>query len=182
MFMPIYDQNDFGRYMLTYEEYIPVPLYDSALSLFVKTGAIDNNKVDDFFYFYLGSRDGLRGYSYYSLGGRKIAMARLTYRFPIIRNINKQLLFTYLGSLYGGVFFEAGSAWKTKGVDLDDYKRDVGFELRFKGFNFYSYPLAASFEAAYGLDDVIYVDPFTRLDTNYEGKQWKLYGTLSYDF
>lgn len=182
MFMPIYDNNEFGRYVLTYEEYLPFPLFDSSLSLFVKAGAIDNNKVDDFFHLYLGSRDGLRGYSYYSVGGRKVAMARVTYRFPILRNINKQLLWAYFASVYGGVFFEAGNAWSGEGIDLEDYKRDLGFELRFKGFNFYGYPMAASFEAAYGLDDVIYIDPFTQIDTNYEGKKWKLYGIVSYGF
>lgn len=182
MFMPIYNINDFGRYMMIYEEFIPVPLFDSSLSLYIRGGALDNNEVDDFFNFYLGSRDGLRGYSYYSIGGRKIAMGRATFRFPLFNNINKKFLFTYLASVYGGIFFEAGNAWNEDDIVLNGYKSDAGFELRLKGFNFSSYPMAASIEAAYGFDDVIYIDPFTEEDTFYEGKSWKFYGTLIYNF
>jgi len=182
MFMPIYNRNNFGRYMLTYEEFIPVPLFDSSLSIYLKGGALDNNEVDDFFDFYLGSRDGLRGYSYYSIGGRKMAMGRITYRFPLFKNINKSFLFTYLASVYGGIFYEAGNAWNEDDFVTNGYKKDAGFELRLKGFNFSSYPMSASFEAAYGFDDVVYVDPFTEEDTFYEGKSWKFYGTLFYNF
>ncbi|MDZ7859822.1 MAG: hypothetical protein U5O15_04000 [Candidatus Krumholzibacteriota bacterium] len=181
MFMPDYADNNFGRYILTYEEFLPVPLFESAISFYAKTGAVDNN-VDDFFDLYLGSRDGLRGYSYYSIGGKKMAMGRITYRFPLIRNINRQFFFTYLGSIYGGVFAEAGKAWNDDKVNLDDYKTDAGVELRVKGFNFYNYPLAASFEAAYGFDDIKYQDPFTETVTFYEGNSWKFYGSISYGF
>ncbi|MCD6378961.1 PD40 domain-containing protein [bacterium] len=181
MFMPDYADNNFGRYLVTYEEFIPLPFFENAISIYTRAGVVDN-AVDDFLGLYLGSRDGLRGYSYYSLGGKKIAMGRVTYRFPLMKNINKQFLFTYLGSLYGGLFAEAGNAWNEDKIDFDNYKTDVGFELRGKGFNFYNYPLAVSFEAAYGLDDVKYKDPFTETITFYEGKSWKYYGSVSYGF
>jgi len=181
-FMPVYDRNEFGRYMLTFEEHLPLPFWRHALTLFVKGGAIDNSKVDDFFNLYLGGRDGLKGYSYYSMGGRKLAMGRVLYRFPIWKDINRQLLHLYFGSLYGGVFAEAGKAWNEDELDLNGNKKDYGFELRLKGFSFYNMPLAATFEAAYGLDDVVYTDPFNQEITFYEGKNWKYYGTVLFGF
>ncbi len=181
-FKPVFDQNEFGRYMLTYEEYVPLPLWRHALTIFVKGGVIDNRSVDDFFNLYLGGRDGLKGYSYYSMGGKKLAMGRVLYRFPIWRNIDQQLLHLYFGSLYGGLFAEAGKAWDEDEFDLNGNKKDYGFELRLKGFSFYNMPLAASFEAAYGLDDVEYTDPFNQEITFYEGKNWKYYGSVLFGF
>ena len=181
-FSPVFDQNEFGRYMLTYEEYLPLPFWDHALTLFVKGGALDNSEVDDFFNLYLGGRDGMKGYSYYSMGGRKLAMGRVLYRFPIWKNINQQLVHLYFGSLYGAVFMEAGKAWNEDELDLNGNKKDYGFELRLKGFSFYNMPLAASFEAAYGLDDVEYTDPFNQEITFYEGNNWKYYGTVLFGF
>jgi outer membrane protein assembly factor BamA len=181
-FKPLYDHNDFGRYYLHYEEYMPLPLWSHSLSLFVKGGMIDKKEVDDFFNLFLGSRDGMRGYSYYSMGGKKNAMARLTYRFPIWRNINTQLISTYFGSLYGAVFAEAGKAWDEDEFDLDHNMKDAGFEIRMKGFSFYHYPLAISFEGAYGFNEIKYVDPFIEGRTTYEGKEWKYYGTVFFEF
>jgi hypothetical protein len=181
-FKPIYDRNDSGRYILSYEEHIPLPLWSHALSLFVKGGALDSNEIDDFFHLYIGGRDGLKGYSYYSMGGRRIAMGRVLYRFPIVGGINRQFMHLYFGSLYAGIFAEAGKAWNSDELDLGGSKRDYGFELRLKGFSFYNMPLAASFEAAYGLDDVSYTDPFNQEIAFYEGKNWKYYGTVLFGF
>ncbi len=180
-FMPVYGKNYYGRYLLQYEEFIPLPFWRHALSLYAKGGALDDTNVDDFFHLFLGSRDGLRGYSYYSMGGSKMAMARLTYRFPLIGGINRQIFHVYLQALYLGLFAEAGKAWNEEELDLRGNKKDVGFEVRMKGFSFYSYPLAVSFEAAYGLNDVQYTDPFGEM-IFYEGKDWKFYGSVLFSF
>ena len=181
-FKPIYDRNEFGRYRLMYEEYIPLPLWTHTLTLFARGGALDESKVDDFFDLFIGSRDGMRGYSYYSMGGRKNAMLRVTYRFPVWTNIDRQVMGTYFSSIFAGIFAEAGQAWDEDKFMLDGYKRDAGFELRLKGFSFYNYPLAASFEAAYGLDEIEYSDPFRQKWTLTEGKEWKFYGSVFFDF
>lgn len=182
VFQPIYNVNDFNRFTLSWEEYVPMPFRHHALSVFVRGGYIDNNEIDDFFDLYLGSRDGLRGYTYYSLGGKKLAMGRIAYRFPILRGIDRRLSVLHLSSLYGGLFAETGQAWDTGDPSWEEAKSDVGFELRLKGFSFYSYPLAASFEAAYGLDDVTYTDPFNEELVFYEGKKWKFYGSVLFGF
>ncbi len=182
LFRPIYDKDYFGRYTFLYEEFVPLPLGRHALSLQVRGGAIDKSTINDFFYLYLGGRDGLRGYSYYSLGGTRMALGRLTYRFPVWRGINKQVSVLYLGSLYAGIFAEAGKAWTTDELDLNGNQKDVGFDLRLKGFTFYSYPVAASFEAAYSLNDVAYIAPFTAETTVYEKNDWKFYGSVLFSF
>ncbi len=181
-FRPIYNEDYFGRYTLAYEEFIPLPFGRHALSVHVQGGAIDRSNIDNFFYLYLGSRDGLRGYSYFSMGGTRIAMGRVTYRFPLLRNVNRQVFHLYFGSLYGGVFAEAGKAWNEDTFDLNGNKKDIGFDLRLKGFTFYSYPIAASIEGAYGLNDVVYSDPFNMAVTFYEGRNWKFYGSILFGF
>ena len=181
-FSPKYSRDDFGRYQIDYEEYVPLPLWRHALALEVKGGAIDRSTINDFFYLYLGGRDGLRGYSYYSMGGTRMALGRLTYRFPIVRNVDRRLLGLYVGSIYAAAFAEAGKAWTTDELDLNGNKKDVGFDVRLKGFTFYSYPIAASFEAAYGLNDVVYRDPFKTFVTFYEGKNWNYYGSVLFSF
>ena len=181
-FKPIFNTNDFGRYLLAYEEFIPLPFWRHALSFRAQGGALDRSDIDDFFFLYIGSRDGLRGYSYFSMGGTKTAMARLTYRFPIFRNLNRQSYALYLGSMYAGLFAEAGKAWTEDTFDLDGNKKDVGFDLRLKGFTFYSYPIAASLEAAYGLDNVVFHDPFNTFTTFYDGKRWNFYGSILFGF
>lgn len=180
-FIPVYDENYFGRYRLKYEEYIPLPFWRHSLMLRMIGGILDN-VVDDFFYLYLGSRDGLRGYTYYSLGGRKNFLLSATYRFPFMRNINWQLWTLYIQSIYLGLFAEIGNAWDEDKFVTEDYKRDIGYEVRLKGFSFYSYPIAMTFEAAYGLDDVIYTDPFDLDITLYEGNHWRYYASILFTF
>jgi hypothetical protein len=182
LFRPIYDKDYFGRYTFHYQEFVPLPFWRHALSLEARGGAIDRTAINDFFYLYLGGRDGLRGYTYYSLGGTKMALGRLTYRFPVWRGINRQAAVLYLGSLYAGIFAEAGKAWTANDIDLNGNQKDVGFDMRFKGFTFYSYPVAASFEAAYSLNDVTYTAPFTGEVTVYEKNDWKLYGSVLFSF
>ena len=110
-----------------------------------------------------------------------MALGRLTYRFPIWRKINRRASVLYIGSLYAGLFAEAGKAWTTDELDLNGNQKDVGFDLRLKGFTFYSYPVAASFEAAYSLNKVTYAVPFTTEEITYE-KDWKFYGSVLFSF
>ena len=102
----------------------------------------------------MGGRDGIRGYTYYSLGGRKTALASLTYRFPIWRNIDEQFLNLYFRDLYGSVFVEAANAWSTEGFATEGYKNSAGLELRLRLGSFYLYPAALSWISAYSIDPV----------------------------
>lgn len=181
-FQPLYNDNNFMKYMVMYEEYLPLPFWAHALTVYVRGGWIDREDIDDFFYLYLGSRDGLRGYSYYSIGGTKNAMARLTYRFPIWRKIDYQLPGLYFQSIYAAVFAEAGKAWNENTFDIEDPQIGAGYELRVNGFTFFSYPLAVSFMGAYGFDMVEYGDPFITELSFTEGQAWRYYGSVLFSF
>ena len=127
-------------------------------------------------------RDGMRGYSYYSIGGTKNVMGRLTYRFPIWRNIDYQIPGIYFQSIYAAVFAEAGKAWNKNTFDIEEPQTGVGYELRLSGFTFFSYPLAATFMGAYGLDTIEYNDPFATELSYTEGEEWRYYGSVLFSF
>jgi Tol biopolymer transport system component len=117
------------------------------------SSVIDRN-VDDFFWTYVGGRDYNRGYSFYSIGGRKAALASLTYRFPVFRNINKQLLNLYFRDFYVGMFCETANAWTERGIATSGWKNSVGIDLRLSLGSYYLFPTAISFVSAYALDPV----------------------------
>ena len=179
---PLYIDNNFMRYVVSYEEYLPLPFWAHSLTVFFKGGWIDRENIDDFFYLYLGSRDGLRGYSYYSIGGTKNAMGRLTYRFPIWRDIDYQIPGIFFRSIYGAVFAETGKAWNENSFDIEDPLAGAGYELRLSGFTFFSYPLAVTFMGAYGLNAIEYNDPFIPEFSYTEGKAWRYYGSVLFSF
>jgi outer membrane protein assembly factor BamA len=183
-FKPLYNDNNFMRYIANYEEYIGLPFWAHSLTVFLRAGWIDREEIDDFFYLYMGGRDGLRGYSYYSIGGTKNAMGRLTYRFPIWRNIDQQIPGLFFRSLYGAVFAEAGKAWNenTFDVAINDPRSGAGYELRLSGFTFFSYPLAVTFMGAYGFDEIKFTDPFNTGLTYTEGRAWRYYGSVLFAF
>jgi hypothetical protein len=181
-FQPLYNDNNFTRFVLLYEEYLPMPFWAHSLTVFVRGGWIDREEIDDFFYLYLGGRDGLMGYSYYSIGGTKNAMGRLTYRFPIWRNIDYQIPGIYFQSIYASVFAEAGKAWNENTFNIDKPQSGAGYELRMSGFTFFSYPLAVTFSGAYGFDTIEYNDPFVPELSYTEGREWRYYGSVLFSF
>jgi hypothetical protein len=181
-FKPLYNDNNFTKFLVMYEEYLPLPFWAHSLTVFVRGGWIDREEIDDFFYLYLGGRDGLMGYSFYSIGGTKNAMGRLTYRFPIWRNIDYQIPGIYFRSIYASVFAEAGKAWNKNTFDIDHFQSGSGYELRMSGFTFFSYPLAVTFAGAYGFDEIEYNDPFVPELSYTEGREWRYYGSVLFSF
>jgi outer membrane protein assembly factor BamA len=170
------------RYVAIYEEYLGLPFWAHSLTFFLRTGWIDREEIDDFFYLYMGGRDGMRGYSYYSIGGTKNAMGRVTYRFPIWRNIDYQAPGLYFQSIYAAVFAEAGKAWNENKFDIEDPQSGAGYELRLSGFTFFSYPLAVTFMGAYGFNTIEYNDPFVPELSYTEGESWRYYGSVLFSF
>ena len=116
-------------------------------------GVLDE-AVDDFFWVYMGGRDYIRGYTFYSIGGRKGALASLTYRFPILRNIDRQFLQLTFRHIYGSVFFDYGNAWPTSGFQLSNWKESAGYELRFALGSYYVFPTSISIVGAYAFDPI----------------------------
>lgn len=179
MIQEVFTPYNYNRLRLQGEKYWRSPLADRhAVSLRVNGEMIDLNDVDDFFYLYAGGMPGMKGYSFYSLGGTRKFIGTLTYRFPIFSQINRRFLQAYFHSLYMGVFFDYGNAW-VGSPDMSDWKRDVGISLRTKLTSFFAYPTAVSIEAAYGLDE------FEVQQGDFQGvygKEWRYYLTILFSF
>ncbi|GAB4374180.1 MAG: hypothetical protein Kow0042_18570 [Calditrichia bacterium] len=157
------------------EKYLPIPATrHHALSARLQGGYIDR-PVDDFFNFFAGSLIGLKGYPYYSIEGRKMAIGTLTYRFPLVRHLNLQVLNWYLDKIYLGAFYQYGNAWNKGTPDFDDFKADVGVQLRLETFSWYMFPTRIFLEAAYPLKE------HENRDIQYK-QEWKFYLGILFDF
>jgi hypothetical protein len=180
-FKPVYQEYPFNRFTLDWREYLALPYgrHSVALRLY---GSVIDRTVDDFFWVYAGGRDGIRGYTYYSLGGKKAAIGSLTYRFPIWRNINEQFLNLYFRDLYGGAFVETANAWSTSGFETEGYKNSAGFEVRLSLGSYHIYPTAVSWVSAYALDPVENVLPGPFPVVIRQDKGWSHYFSLGFMF
>jgi outer membrane protein assembly factor BamA len=167
----VYKPYYYHQVALDWKERIALPWYRNTLELRIKLGCIDR-PVDPFFKLHLGGPTMMRGYTYYSLEGRKTVLGSVTYRTPIFRNIRWKLGPLYFDKLYGAVLGDIGRAWD---ADADNwkakgFKRDVGAQLRLDLISYYSFPLGVSLEAAHGLDEA-------------EGRNpWKWYFSLLFGY
>jgi outer membrane protein assembly factor BamA len=134
--------------------------------------------VDPFFNLYAGGLPGLRGYSFYSLGGTRKAVGRLSLRFPLAGEISQSWGPFQLSRLHGALFAEAGDAWTTD-LSVEDIKRDFGAELRLKLFSWYAFPTDIQFTGAYGMDDFTAAE--NGIVTHYT-RGWRWYFTVLFDF
>ena len=141
-------------------------------------GFLSDDAVDPFFHLYAGGLPGLRGYSYFSLGGTRKAVGRLSLRFPILEDIDRAWGPFYLDRIHGALFGEAGDAWSGE-FDATTVKKDAGFELRARLFSWYGFPTDVQFAGAYGFDRFSAQD--TTVETLYN-RGWRWYFTLLFDF
>lgn len=171
----IYEKYYFNRYEFDLEKYFPVPFtkYHSFTAR-LQGGYIDQ-EVDDYFHFFAGGYVGLKGFSFYSIDGRKMGIGSLTYRMPLARNLNIQILSWYLDKIYLGAFYQFGDAWDDGGIPLNNLNSNIGLQLRFETFSWYMFPTRIFFEAAYPLNSAIYQD------ITYE-RDWKFYFGILFDF
>ncbi len=182
-FKPVYTDNNFNRYTLDWREYIGLPYLRNSLRVRLYMSIIDRT-VDDFFWTYAGGRDGIRGYTYYSIGGKKAVIGSLSYRFPIWRNMDKQFFNFYFRDLYGNVFFETGNAWSDAGFATEGYKNSVGGEFRLSLGSFYMFPTAVTWTSAYALDPVeIVLTGFGTIPVVIKQERgWSHYFTMAFAF
>jgi Tol biopolymer transport system component len=154
-FDPIYAENNFTEIEGDWREHCALPWGRHTLELRARGGLIDQVEVDDFFHFAVGSKPGLRGYSYFSEQGRKLGIGSVTYRFPIFGRVNQQFLQFLVHRLYGAVFYEAGNVWNDEGLEglsADRLLKDTGFELRLDTTSFSVFPASFYLEGAYAID------------------------------
>ena len=170
----------YGQLSMDWREHVALP-GASALSLRAWGGWIDSDRVDaeevgDFFDFHVGGIQFLRGYTYYSLEGRKAAMGSATLRVPLVTDWGARLMQLYLDRAYGAVYAEAGKAWDRRWDDPDPrYRRrgpvrDVGGQVRLDMISYYSVPTRVEADLAYGVDELPDRSP------------WKFYLTVLFGY
>ncbi len=142
-------------------------------------GGYLDHEVDPFMYLYAGGLHGMKGYSYYSLGGNRKIIGSLALRHPLITAPRPRLGWFHFDGLYGGVFYEAGDAWVNRDFSFDRLARTVGMELRTKLYSWYGYPTAVTFSAARGLDHITHTENNT---TTFYDPGWRYYLTVLFEF
>jgi hypothetical protein len=152
-----------------------------AMTLTADLGLIDR-PVDGFFHLYAGGLDGMKGYSFYSLGGTRKAIGRFSYNLPLWVDAAKTLGFVSLDKIYLQAFGDVGNAWiGDPGFSdwADDLKKDAGAGLKVQFYSFTTFPSALSLDAAYGFDDFQVAD---ENGIHEYGQEWRFYFTLLFNF
>lgn len=113
--------------------------------------------------YYIGGRNFLSGYPYFTDSGSKLLYARIGYGFPLLRRISTRFINFSFSKLYAELFAEAGAVgnfsrfedidfWKGKRwrswPNTDKFLTNVGGELRLQLFTFYRIPMFAYFQVA----------------------------------
>ena len=179
--VPVYEQVNFTRVDLTWQEHIPFFFRDHALGVSFHGGAILGPPVDEFFDSYAGGIIGMKGYPFYSLGGNDLAVAGVSYRFPISNKLDFRLLQIYFDKLYMSFYGDIGNAWGENHAVPGGWKGDAGAELRLESYSFYSYPTRFFFDAAYGFNAFQRFVPSNNETVTY-GKQWLFYFGVLFGF
>lgn len=173
--LEVYENYTFNKFELDWEEYFSNPIFKThAFSFRLRAGYIDQ-PVDDFFYLWGGGLVGMKGYSYFSMGGTNKLITTFTYRMPIIDHINWQFFNLYFDKLYFGVFYDYGNTWVGNGIIPRDFKEDIGFQLRLDAFSNYFFPTRIFWEAVYPMDKV------TNFNVSYDN-QWRYYFGILFEF
>lgn len=177
-YVEAYNDYNYLQYDLEYRENFSLPL-DLSLSTKFKASFLDKDSIASFFDNYIGGLEGLKGYSFYSIGGTRTAQIGATLRFPILKRVDQKLFFFNLKKIYGGVFAEAGTAWnQDEDNSLKFYnslKKNLGINLRIYGVSFLNMPTAIDYYLAYGFDE------FKDGGATY-GKEFRSYLTVLFNF
>lgn len=163
-----YQHVKFHRLEGSWTEYLRLPWWKHTLTARIRGGTIFGPPQDNFFNYYIGGMSGMKGYSFYSMGGNEYAMAHAAYRFPIFEEIDTRILHMIFNQLYGAVYGDVGDAWTGGGLKGKKFRRDAGLELRLEAFSFYAFPTRIFLNATYGFDRFDY-----QMESN---KKWVTYG------
>ena len=171
----------YNQFTLDWNEYIGLP-WNTRLGMRFYGGWIASDKVDDkeqvndFFDYHLGGLNFMKGYTFYSIEGRKAMMGTATLRFPLLPQIGKRFMHLYFDKVYGAVYGDVGKAWDEAIGDPDEFYgregplRGLGAQLRFDLVSYYSLPTRVQMDWAYGVDEVADRSP------------WKFYLTVLFGY
>ena len=183
---PLYTNHDIFKISLGYKEHLKLPFHHQTLSFWLRRTSVITDSDESFFYNYLGGFLGMRGYSYYAIGGYELAHLQMNWLFPVWEDIDASVANIYFNRLYGSIYTDFGNAWNGK-ADLKNFKKDIGFELRLETTSFYLLPLRVFFSGTYGLDEAVtkLQDGFQTTDGKSEvrfGKEWLFHFGILFNF
>jgi Tol biopolymer transport system component len=158
----VYKKNNLHKLDVNWLESVGLFGNKHSLALKLRAATIFGPEVEDFYSFYASGLPGMKGYPFYSLGGGRLFTANLSYRFPILTKIDIRISPFYLDKLYFGIYGDWGNAWDEKAVKINEFKKDIGAELRLQMFSSYAFPTSLFVNASYGFDS------FTK---NFQGKE-----------
>jgi len=171
---------DYNRFEMKWKEHFSLPL-DAALSVKLKGSIIDKDSIATFYNEYIGGLTGLRGYSFYSVGGTRTAVSSMQLNIPIIKRVNWKFGFLNFKKFFAGIFVDSGLAWTAENDgDLENYlktdlRTNVGLNLRLYAISFYGMPTAIDYSIAYGFDE------FEQNEVTY-GKEFRNYLSILFNF
>ncbi len=159
-----------NEYIGLYTERIGLP-FDNALS-FQAIGAFRNVQLKErivpdggifegqFYWplrYFIGGRNFLSGYPYFTDWGTKLLYTRVGYSFPLWQRVDTRFFNFTFAKLYGELFAEAAAVGNFDKLDVGDfstkdYLSDVGGELRMLLFTFERIPMYAFFQVAHPLN------------------------------
>ncbi|HEX2961388.1 MAG TPA: biopolymer transporter Tol [Ignavibacteriales bacterium] len=176
----LYDNYNFNRIELNMKEHIPLWKGHTLTAQF-RGATILNSMPDttDFFDYYLGGLIGMKSYPFYAVSGKHLGWLNLTYRFPLLKNIDYRLGPLYLDKIFMSIYGDIGNAWEEKMPSISKFKKGAGAELRIKMESFYMFPTSIFFSAAYSFDRA---DRVIREELVRYGKEWQFYGGILFDF
>ncbi|MYK39097.1 MAG: hypothetical protein F4049_02640 [Gemmatimonadetes bacterium] len=169
-----------NEYIAAYNERIRLP-FDNSLNIeligayknirlkprFIEDGGFLEGRYYWPLRYYIGGRNFLSGYPYFTDWGTKLLYARVGYGFPILKRISSRFINFNFSKLYAELFAEAGvvgnfsrfedidfwsgERWRSL-PNTDKFLTDVGGELRLQLFTFYRIPMFAYFQVAHPLN------------------------------
>ena len=169
-----------NEYVAAYNERIRLP-FDNSLNIeligayknirlkprFIEDGGFFEGRFYWPLRYYIGGRNFLSGYPYFTDSGTKLLYARVGYGFPILKRISRRFINFNFSKLYAELFAEAGlvgnfsrfedidfwsgERWRSR-PNTDKFLTDVGGELRLQLFTFYRIPMFAYFQVAHPLN------------------------------
>jgi Tol biopolymer transport system component len=169
----VYTPHDYNKYQADWTEYFRLPRR-SGLSLMLRGGLIDR-PIDSFFNFFGGGLNGIHGYPYYSIEGRRLLHGRATLRTPVLNHIDFKLLHVYFDKLFFGVAYDYGNAFDESKIETKNFKDSISLQTRLEMVSFYGIPTRLFFDAAYGFDK------FKNRGIEY-GRDWRFYFGLSFGY
>ncbi|MCX7834152.1 MAG: biopolymer transporter Tol [Ignavibacteria bacterium] len=175
----LYTHNKLHKLEIKWFESIGLFKNKHSLSFKLRGGTIFGPEVDNFYNLYVSGITGMKGYPFFALGGGRIASINITYRFPLIENLDFRISPIYFDKLYLGLYTDIGDAWEENKFKISELKKDAGIELRLQAFSFYAFPTSIFFNASYGFDK--FTKTFRGENITY-GKEWRLYFGILFGF